>query len=81
MTYRLQPTVWAPQAPWQAIAVASSRGVLARACGVTGAENPYLLHLDVSLFVEADGSTWLGKCNAWWQGWDEEDERRRSARH
>jgi hypothetical protein len=81
MNYRHQPTGWAPQALWQAAAVASSRGVLARACGITGAENPYLLRLDVSLLVEAGGPTWLGECNAWWRGWDEEDERRRIARH
>jgi hypothetical protein len=55
-------------------ALAAVRGAFARSHGGMGNANPYIARRRSGGESEA---AWLAQCDAWWQGWDAEDKRRR----
>jgi hypothetical protein len=66
-------------------ASASAEGTACRAWGKTSVLNPYLRREALPANTGQDQATWFRNCDAWWRGWDAEDERlalaREAARH
>ena len=53
-------------------------GSIARCHGVSSASNPYLAPEHQPSAGGGSEQSWYLRCDAWWRGWDAEDERRRS---
>jgi|NGEPerStandDraft_6_1074524.scaffolds.fasta_scaffold138963_2 hypothetical protein len=68
------------RASWKLHAVASSKGALARSCGISSNENPYVRPEALPPTTGETREVWFRQCDAWWRGWDGEDERRRTER-
>lgn len=53
-----------------------------RACreGASSAINPYLQRDFMPSQSGVSEQAWFSACEAWWRGWDDEDERRRGLR-
>ena len=67
-------------ASWSLRAIASSKGALARSCGMSSNENPYVRSDALPPMTGQTREVWFLQCDAWWRGWDGEDERRRAER-